>query len=34
MSELLVRTYLQDITAAFLENGFADIQDERKERGW
>ena len=33
MSELLVRTYLQDITAAFLENGFADIQDERKERG-
>ncbi|WP_368223328.1 amino acid adenylation domain-containing protein, partial [Blautia wexlerae] len=30
---LLVRTYLQDITAAFLENGFADIQDERKERG-
>lgn len=33
MSELLVKTYLQDITAAFLENGFADIQDERKERG-
>lgn len=33
MSELLVKTYLQDITAAFLENGFVDIQDERKERG-
>lgn len=33
MSELLVKTYLQDITAAFLENGFADIQDERKDRG-
>lgn len=33
MSELLVKTHLQDITAAFLENGFADIQDERKERG-
>lgn len=33
MSELLVKTYLQDITAAFLENGFANIQDERKERG-
>ncbi|WP_367183493.1 amino acid adenylation domain-containing protein, partial [Sporosarcina sp.] len=33
MSELLVKTYLQDITAAFLENGFADVQDERKERG-
>ncbi len=33
MSELLVKTYLQDITAAILENGFAAIEDERKERG-
>lgn len=33
MSELLVKTYLQDITAAFLENGFADLRDERKEKG-
>lgn len=31
MSELVVKTYLQDITAALLENGFANISDERQE---
>ena len=31
MTDLVVRTYLQELTAAFLENGFADIRDKRKE---
>lgn len=31
MSELVAKTYLQELTAAFLENGFADISDERRE---
>ena len=34
MTDLVVRTYLQELTAAFLENGFADIRDKRKEAGW
>lgn len=33
MSDLVVKTFLQDITAAFLENGFADIQDKRNDKG-
>lgn len=33
MTDLVVRTYLQELTAAFLENGFADIRDKRKEAG-
>lgn len=33
MTDLVVRTYLQELTATFLENGFADIRDKRKEAG-
>ena len=33
MTDLVVRTYLQELTAAFLENGFADIRDKRREAG-
>lgn len=33
MSDLVVKTYLQDVTAVFLENSFTDIRDKRKEFG-
>ena len=33
MTELVDKTYLQEITAAFLEDGFSSIMDRRKEMG-